>query len=46
MNLPKVDKKGRILIPIETRKRLMIGIGDNIMLETDGKFIIGRKLRC
>jgi transcriptional pleiotropic regulator of transition state genes len=39
----KVDKLGRIVLPIELRNTLEIGIGDPIEIYVDGDYIILRK---
>ena len=39
----KVDKLGRIVLPIELRNTLEIGIGDPIEIYVDGEFILLKK---
>jgi len=39
----KVDKLGRIVLPIELRNTLEIGIGDPIEIYVDGDFILLKK---
>lgn len=39
----KIDKLGRIVLPIELRNTLEFGIGDPIEIYVDGEYVVLRK---
>lgn len=44
MMLPKVDSKGRMLIPQDIREELGIQLGDELSLEAENNVIVVKKM--